>query len=173
MKHLKIVHVPGNNAIMPILAAIVNLIYCRSICSTMCSAIASDDVAAGDGAFRTNTALSIRSIAKSSSSEPSRFIACARIPRPPHFMSDASISGTNSCAPSTNDRLLAVAICSRAARMFWLANRQNAADVEVCQRSPMLRLHRLYPSRANERKAFGPTVTRPSIIRVRCTPRNG
>ena len=54
-----------------------------SIFVTMCSAIASDDVAAGDGALRSNTTRSRMLIRKSSTSPPSASSACARTPATP------------------------------------------------------------------------------------------
>ena len=53
-----------------------------STTSTMCSAIASDDVAPGEGALRTAVTGPSRSIRKSSTSEPSGSSACARTPAP-------------------------------------------------------------------------------------------
>jgi hypothetical protein len=46
----------------------------------MCSAIASDAVAAGDGALRTEMTSPTRAITKSSTSVPSAATACARTP---------------------------------------------------------------------------------------------
>ena len=60
----------------------------------MWSAIASDAVAAGEGALRTSRMLPLESSQKSSTSDPSRSIAWARIPATDGSKSSAVNSGT-------------------------------------------------------------------------------
>jgi hypothetical protein len=59
----------------------------------MCSAIAIDAVAAGDGALRTVTTSPVRLIRKSSTSDPSGSTACARTPAGADVTSAAVIQG--------------------------------------------------------------------------------
>ena len=69
--------------------------------------MASDAVAAGDGALTTWTAPSVTLILKSSTSEPSGLTAWARTPAPPRSMSPAPISGTSFWSERTKAALLA------------------------------------------------------------------
>ena len=64
--------------------------------------MASDDVAAGDGALQTCTWPSSASRTKSSSSEPSRRSACALTPAGARVKCLARISGTSFCRALTN-----------------------------------------------------------------------
>src|SRR5439155_16067152 len=61
----------------------------------MCRPIASEAVAAGDGALRTWIASCETAIRKSSTSEPSGATACARTPAPPRTRSSVRSSGTS------------------------------------------------------------------------------
>lgn len=56
-------------------------LWASTTVSMMCSAIAIEEVAPGDGALRIKVARPIFSMTKSSTSCPSESIACARIPR--------------------------------------------------------------------------------------------
>src|SRR3954453_10080797 len=67
---------------------------------------ARDEVAAGDGAFRTCRARSVRWTTKSSTSLPSLSRAWARIPDGPGRTSPTPRSGTKRCRSETNARLL-------------------------------------------------------------------
>ena len=62
--------------------------------SAISSAMASEAVAAGDGALSTCTARPVRTSRKSSTSPPSRPTACARTPAGPRWTSPGRIAGT-------------------------------------------------------------------------------
>jgi hypothetical protein len=68
--------------------------------------MASEAVAAGDGAFRTWTAPGDSTMRKSSTSDPSSATAWARTPAPPGVMSPGPISGRSRRSASTNAALL-------------------------------------------------------------------
>ena len=67
----------------------------------MYRAIASDEVAPGEGAFRTCSARSVCENTKSSTSRPARSTAWARTPANPGSTSLGRSSGTNSAAAAT------------------------------------------------------------------------
>ncbi|MNV73600.1 hypothetical protein D3C71_1667620 [compost metagenome] len=64
-------------------------------------------------------------------------------------------------------------ISIRPGRRFFASTFKMPGVVKVWAMSDRLMSDLRYPSRFIASTALGPTVTVPSIIRVRCTPRNG
>src|SRR5262249_12441823 len=143
--------------------------------STISEASASDEVAAGDGAFLTCVAPGVCEIAKSSSSRPSRPTACARTP----LVADRSIlivaMAGMYCAQARTNALRLAAMCSSRAPV-----RQNLrttihvpGQLSVPSRSRGRSARASYASRAPTSIAVGPSITCPSMCLVTWTPRNG
>ncbi len=117
---------------------------CLTLTSTslaISSAIASEAVAAGDGALSTWTARPVRASLKSSTSVPSRPTAWARTPAGPRSTSPGPISGTKRAASRTSRRRLAACAISRDAGAPPAAHdahgagpAQGRAEVDVARR---------------------------------------
>ena len=128
------------------------------------SAIASEAVAAGDGALSTWTARPVRASLKSSTSVPSRPTAWARTPAGPRSTSPGPSSGTKRAASRTSSRrLTACAISVRPVRHQRRITRTVPGQRRVARRFTC----------AGASSAVGPISTSPEIVRERWTPRNG
>ncbi len=98
--------------------------------------MASDEVAAGDGALRTDTTCPRRLMRKSSTSDPSGSIACARMPLGPGSTSCTVSSGTYRRAAATKRRVLSEPAISRTpVRQCVRANRRKPSAAAVSRRS--------------------------------------
>src|SRR5581483_4576483 len=124
--------------------------------------IASDDVAAGDGAFRTWTTPSDPSKTKSSTIDPSAFIACARTPDGPGSVSSTRNSGMYRWSAATYAlRTRSRYISPIPTDKYLEASLMKPGYVTDSRRSPTLIVVKLYPSRANASTAFGPSQMSP------------
>ena len=138
------------------------------------SPMASEAVAAGEGALMTCTMRSPSANAKSSSSEPSRATAWARTPAPPGAKSSACTSGTSVAHARANALRLSDRTCSRSPfRQCIRAIRQKPGQLAMSHASRASKLDREYPSRFRASTALGPASIPPAIRLVKCTPRNG
>ena len=140
----------------------------------MCAPIASEDVAAGDGALRTWITRPLPRRMKSSESLPSRVSACALMPLGPPTTSVSEMAGRYRCTSRTKARFEMSRQTSAAPAPRWLvAKRQKPGYVNVAATSRAENQTRPYRSRARANTAFGPATTVPSTCLVKWTPRNG
>jgi STE24 endopeptidase len=142
--------------------------------SAITRAMASDDVAPGDGALRTWTTPSASWKTKSSSRVPSRPSACARIPDGPGRTSATSSSGRSFRAAATKRRVETSRTISPSPMRQWPRTRRRNPGARAASTMSPIETSRLrYPSRASAGTALGPSHTSPSGRTVVWMPRNG
>jgi hypothetical protein len=140
----------------------------------MCSAMAIDAVAAGDGALRTEVTGPTWLIRKSSTREPSGSTAWARTPAGALVTSPVVSQGRYVLASARYARRTSDPRYSRTPVIqCCLASRRKAAERASRDTSSQLTSVRRYPSRASASTALGPRSDVPSTRGVRWTPRNG
>lgn len=161
---------------------ILRLLYSAKHSSTLSaiiSAMASEEVAAGEGAFLTwSTRLprspSPPSNTKSSTRFPFRSSAWARTPEGPLRTSLRESSGMYfwrilTCAPMKSP----LYISPTPYVMFLITSFWRPLKDRASVKSRASKSYSLYPSLLKASTAFGPSQILPSILGVKWTPRNG